>query len=103
MTLYNFTNSYGIMTYLEYPIILIQIFIMFYFVLKYKKLLHLPIVPISALTYTFTVIGFAMGVLPKNILSFMVVSMFFYIHIIMCLDPRTQWFSFFDDRLLSST
>uniref|UniRef100_A0A2A4JKU5 Solute carrier family 66 member 3 n=1 Tax=Heliothis virescens TaxID=7102 RepID=A0A2A4JKU5_HELVI len=72
MTLYNYTNNYGIMTYLEYPIILLQVYVMFYYVLKYKRLLCLSIVPITAIAYVSAVIGFVIGVLPKNILSYLV-------------------------------
>lgn len=40
--LYNYTNSYAILNYLEYPILLLQEYVLVYFVLKYKGLLELP-------------------------------------------------------------
>ncbi|CAH0703230.1 unnamed protein product [Spodoptera exigua] len=72
MTLYNFTNNYGIMTYLEYPIILLQVYVMFYYVLKFKKMLPSSAVPLGTLAYFSTVVGFVTGVLPKGILGYLV-------------------------------
>ncbi|KAI8431150.1 hypothetical protein MSG28_001195 [Choristoneura fumiferana] len=72
VTLYNFTNGYNVMTYLEYPIILVQIYVMFYYVMKYKNMLCIPMVPLGTVAYIITVCGFAMGVLPKDILSCLV-------------------------------
>ncbi|XP_047040863.1 solute carrier family 66 member 3 [Helicoverpa zea] len=72
MTLYNYTNDYGIMTYMEYPIILLQVYVMFYYVLKFKKMLCMSIVPITTIAYVSAVAAFAMGTLPKHILSYLV-------------------------------
>nr|XP_013189478.1 unnamed protein product [Amyelois transitella] len=72
MTLYNYTNQYSLMTYLEYPIILLQVYVMFYLVLKYKNKLNMPIVPIASIAYLIAVIGFAFDILPKSILSYLV-------------------------------
>ncbi|XP_022832763.1 PQ-loop repeat-containing protein 3 [Spodoptera litura] len=72
MTLYNFTNNYGIMTYLEYPIILLQVYVMFYYVLKFKKMLASSAVPLSTLAYFSAVIGFVTGALPKALLGYLV-------------------------------
>lgn len=72
MVLYNFTNRYSMLTYLEYPIILVQVYILFYYVLKYKNLLQLPIVPVATVAYTVTFIGFMFGCLPKSILTYLV-------------------------------
>lgn len=74
MTLYNFTNNYGIMTYLEYPIILLQVYVMFYYVLKFKKMLASSAVPLTTLAYFSAVVGFVTGALPKGILGYLVVS-----------------------------
>lgn len=74
MTLYNYTNSYGVMTYMEYPIILLQVYVLVYYVLKFKGLLSAPIVLITSLAYLTTSLGFALGILPKEILSYLVVS-----------------------------
>ncbi|KPJ09106.1 PQ-loop repeat-containing protein 3 [Papilio machaon] len=72
VTLYNFTNKYSLMTYMEYPIILMQMYILLYYVLKYKYLLGSCAVPISALVYFLTVLGFAVDFLPKDILYYLV-------------------------------
>ncbi|XP_075991126.1 solute carrier family 66 member 3 [Anticarsia gemmatalis] len=72
MTLYNFTNRYGVMTYMEYPIILLQVYVMTYYVLKFKNLLHLPITAIATVSYVLTVVGFSLEFLPKSILSYLV-------------------------------
>lgn len=72
MTLYSYTNNYSIMTYLEYPIILLQVYVMFYYVLKYKNMLALSAVPISAILYSVTIAAFVTGTIPKGILSYLV-------------------------------
>lgn len=74
MTLYNYLNNYGTMTYLEYPIILIQVYVMMFLVLKYKGMLDMPIVPVMTGLYFACISGFLIGVLPKSLLSLMVVS-----------------------------
>ncbi|XP_052751458.1 solute carrier family 66 member 3-like [Galleria mellonella] len=72
VTLYNYTNQYGLITYLEYPIILLQVYVLFYYVLKYKRLIQLPVVPIATLLYFGTVGALMVGLLPKSILSYLV-------------------------------
>ncbi|XP_012551521.2 PQ-loop repeat-containing protein 3 [Bombyx mandarina] len=72
MSLYNYTNKYNIMTYMEYPIILFQVYVMFYFVLKYKNMLNLPIIPVMVASYFASVFGFVMDLLPKQVLSYLV-------------------------------
>ncbi|XP_030019837.1 solute carrier family 66 member 3 [Manduca sexta] len=72
MTLYNYTNKYGIMTYMEYPIILFQVYVMFYYVLKFKNMLSMPMVPVLTTAYFATVLGFVLDLLPKQLLSYMV-------------------------------
>ncbi|XP_049885368.1 solute carrier family 66 member 3 [Pectinophora gossypiella] len=72
VTLYNYKNSYSIMTYMEYPIILVQIYVMLYYTIMYKRLMRYKVVPISAMTYVALVIGFASGMLPKDWLTYMV-------------------------------
>lgn len=71
VTLYNFTNQYSAMTYLEYPIILLQIYVMLYYVLKFRGLLSAPIVPLGTIIYVCTIFGFATEILPKDILSYL--------------------------------
>ncbi|XP_026315473.1 PQ-loop repeat-containing protein 3 isoform X2 [Hyposmocoma kahamanoa] len=72
MTLYNYTNHYGVLTYLEYPIILFQIFVMLYYTLLYKRMINLYIVPLAAMLYVAIVLSFIMEVLPSEILSYLV-------------------------------
>lgn len=72
MTLYNYTNQYSLMTYLEYPIILVQVYVMLYYVLKYKNLLSWPMLPVFTGVYTVAVLSFALGCLPKYILNYLV-------------------------------
>ncbi|CAG5039487.1 unnamed protein product [Parnassius apollo] len=72
VTLYNFTNSYSIMTYLEYPIILLQVYVLLYYVLKYRRLLWRPIITFAIFTYFASVLGFALGFFSRNLLSYMV-------------------------------
>lgn len=74
VTLYNFTNKYSLMTYMEYPIILVQMYIFLYYVLKYKHLLGSLAVPFAALVYFLTIMGFVIEFLPREILNFLVVS-----------------------------
>lgn len=76
MTLYNFTNHYGVMTYLEYPIILFQIFVMLYYALLYKRMMNFYIVPVAAMLYVAVVLSFIMELLPSDILAYLVVSVF---------------------------
>ncbi|XP_059055309.1 solute carrier family 66 member 3-like [Achroia grisella] len=71
VSLYNYTNEYGVITYLEYPIILMQVYIMFYYVLKYKRMLHLSIVPVVAMIYFSLVAAFMIGLIPKEILNYL--------------------------------
>lgn len=79
MTLYNFTNKYSLMTYLEYPIILLQVYVLVYYTLKYNNILNRPIVPLISITYIATVAGFAFNILPKEYLTFLVVSILVYL------------------------
>lgn len=77
------------MTYMEYPIILLQVYVMFYYVLKYKNLLRLPVVPIGVIGYVITVVGFMLAILPKDILSYLVVS-FIFLYLLIVIIMATQ-------------
>ncbi|XP_046996821.1 solute carrier family 66 member 3 [Schistocerca americana] len=71
MASYNFCNDYALLSYMEYPIILVQEIILIYLVLKYKNMVN---------TLSFAIFGiylgltsaFLTGVLPKTILSILV-------------------------------
>ncbi|CAH2103615.1 unnamed protein product [Euphydryas editha] len=71
VALYNFTNQYSVMTYLEYPIILLQIYVMLYYVMKFRGILSAPIVLLGTMMYFGTIFGFASELLPKEILSYL--------------------------------
>ncbi|KAJ2954180.1 hypothetical protein O0L34_g2414 [Tuta absoluta] len=73
VTLYNFTNKYSLLTYMEYPIIMVQIYVMLFYVLKYKHLLddgRATAVLAAVAGYVALVLAFAMQLLPKNLLSY---------------------------------
>ncbi|KAM3968471.1 solute carrier family 66 member 3-like [Aphomia sociella] len=72
VTLYNYTRRHRLITYLEYPFLLLQVYTMFYFVLKYKKMLHQPIVTISIAVYYSLIVAFMMGLLPKILFSYLI-------------------------------
>ncbi|XP_046977267.1 solute carrier family 66 member 3 [Vanessa cardui] len=72
VTLYNYTNQYSVMTYLEYPIILLQIYVLLYYVLKFKGYLSAPVVPLLITAYFAAVLSFVVGILPREILSYLV-------------------------------
>lgn len=59
--------------YLEYPLILAQQSILFYFVLKYKNLVIIEILLLSMLAYL-TIILFMAEILPRIVLDFLIVS-----------------------------
>jgi solute carrier family 66, member 3 len=73
--LYNFTNNYALLTYLEYPILLLQEYALIYYVLKYEKLMGSKNVKYTLIAYLVFVSGFGIGLLPKSILIFLIVSM----------------------------
>lgn len=79
MTSYNYTNGYSLLSYLEYPIILVQEYILIFLVLKYLN-------KINTWAFLFTIIYFVISscllfeVAPKIVLSFLAVSM----NIILC-------------------
>ncbi|CAB3226240.1 unnamed protein product [Arctia plantaginis] len=72
MSLYNYTNDYNVMTYLEYPIILVQVYVLLYYVLRYQRLLDTTIVPMAVGSYVIIVLSFMLGFLPKKILRILV-------------------------------
>lgn len=70
---YNYCYGYPILLYLEYPLILAQQSILFYFVLKYKNRLNIDVVMLPLLIYL-TIILFMSEILPKIILEYIIVS-----------------------------
>lgn len=74
MMLYNYTYSYALLSYLEYPILLVQEYVLVALVLKYKNMLN---------QNTFGAIGaywilfllFAYQICPRFLLAMAVVSL----------------------------
>lgn len=70
---YNYRNGYAILSYMEYPIILVQELVLIYFVIYYKDLMNTKSF-IGAGIYFSIAGGFLSGILPREILTFLVVS-----------------------------
>ncbi|XP_043801447.1 solute carrier family 66 member 3 [Apis laboriosa] len=68
MTSYNFTNGYSVLSYLEYPIILFQEYILIFLVLKYLNKINIFSILVSIL-YIATSISLAMQLIPKFVLT----------------------------------
>ncbi|CAB0030929.1 unnamed protein product [Trichogramma brassicae] len=71
MTCYNYTNGYGILSYMDYPIILIQEYVLIFLVLKYLNLINTPML-LAVFGYFLIFIGLLTNSLPKTILTIMV-------------------------------
>ncbi|VVC99782.1 uncharacterized protein LOC126978446 [Leptidea sinapis] len=72
MTLYNYKNDYAISTYLEYPVILLQVYFMIYLVLCAKRLLKHKFTISGIILYFIGAISFLMDLIPKETLTFIV-------------------------------
>ncbi|VVC39384.1 Hypothetical protein CINCED_3A023554 [Cinara cedri] len=70
-TCYNYTNNYSLMSYLEYPIILIQQYILIGTVLFYNNRLNVQVLILSAL-YIGIFTAFVYGLIPSSILTILV-------------------------------
>ncbi|XP_006624877.1 solute carrier family 66 member 3 [Apis dorsata] len=68
MTSYNFTNGYSVLSYLEYPIILFQEYILIFLVLKYLNKINIFSILVSIL-YIAISISLAMQLIPKFVLT----------------------------------
>ncbi|XP_065076022.1 solute carrier family 66 member 3-like [Ochlerotatus camptorhynchus] len=69
--LYNFTNGYAFLSYMEYPILLVQEYVLVYVVLKYKNMLNKPAYIWSGV-YVAVFSAFAIGVLPSSLIMMLV-------------------------------
>lgn len=69
--LYNFTNGYAFLSYMEYPILLIQEYVLVYVVLKYENLLGKKAFIWSGV-YAAVFFGFASGIIPSSLLMMLV-------------------------------
>lgn len=87
---YNYRNGYAILSYLEYPIILIQELVLILCVLYYKDLLDTNAF-IGAGMYFSVAFGFLSGLVPLGILAFLVVRSKY----LPVLNTTTVYFSHF--------
>ena len=78
MTCYNYCNSYALLSYLEYPIILVQEIILIFLVLKYVALLGTKSFACFGLYIAITG-AFLCGLLPKTVLAVLAVSTIMYL------------------------
>uniref|UniRef100_U5EXY8 Solute carrier family 66 member 3 n=1 Tax=Corethrella appendiculata TaxID=1370023 RepID=U5EXY8_9DIPT len=69
--LYNYTNRYAFLSYMEYPILLLQEYVLILLVLKYKDLLNPTAYKWIGIYWTIF-FGFALGILPGSLLMLMV-------------------------------
>lgn len=66
--LYNYVNGYAMLSYLEYPILMVQEYILVYYVLLYKGLLGDQKMKISIVVYWILFVLFALRLAPGWIL-----------------------------------
>ncbi|XP_078041464.1 solute carrier family 66 member 3 [Augochlora pura] len=70
MTSYNYTNGYSVLSYLEYPIILLQEYILIFLVLKHLNKLNTFFIMFTGL-YFITSASLALQIIPKIVLTFL--------------------------------
>ena len=85
MTCYNYCNSYALLSYLEYPIILVQEIILIFLVLKYMALVGTKSFACFGLYMAITG-AFVCGLLPKTILAVLAVSIMMYLVCVIMID-----------------
>lgn len=73
MTSYNYTNGYSLLSYLEYPIILVQEYILIFFVLKYLKRINMWSFLGSIIYFTLSSC-LLLGIVPKIVLTMLAVG-----------------------------
>lgn len=73
MWMYNVCFGYSLISYMEYPLLLVQQTILFYFVLKFNQLISVEIALFSLLL-VITMLLFMTEMLPRVILAFLIVS-----------------------------
>lgn len=73
MMLYNYCYGYSLLSYMEYPVLLVQEYILIFLVLKYKRLLVQNTYAAVA-GYFAVVLLFAYQILPTFLLTVLVVS-----------------------------
>lgn len=73
MMMYNYCYGYAFLSYLEYPVLLLQEYVLIYLVLKYKRLLANNAYAITG-AYFAAVLLFGYHILPKFLLAILVVN-----------------------------
>lgn len=73
MMMYNYCHGYAFLSYLEYPVLLVQEYILIFLVVKYKNLLGNNAYAIAG-GYAVAVLAFGYNILPKFLLALIVVS-----------------------------
>lgn len=73
MMMYNYCYGYSLLSYMEYPVLLVQEYILIFMVLKYKRQLNQRTYA-SAGGYIAVVLMFGYQILPKFMLALLVVS-----------------------------
>ncbi|RZF48084.1 hypothetical protein LSTR_LSTR002150 [Laodelphax striatellus] len=68
---YNFVNEYALLSYMEYPIIILQEFILIFFVLRYMELINAKSVSIFVVYMTITC-AFLSKLIPPSALTYMI-------------------------------
>lgn len=81
MMCYNYSNGYSFLSYMEYPILLVQEYVLILMVLKYSDMLNTKSY-IAAGCYVGVLGGFLSKTLPKNILFTLVVSLLFLLNFV---------------------
>ncbi|CAG9857479.1 unnamed protein product [Phyllotreta striolata] len=71
MMSYNFRSGYALLSYLEYPIILVQELILIFFVLYYKQLLNKYSL-VGSIIYVSAATSLLAGLVPSGLLAFLV-------------------------------
>lgn len=71
--LYNFTNSYRLMNYFEYVILIVQNYILIAIVLFFRQQINRKTVIICS-AYFSLIFLFSYAILPKSLLTLMIVS-----------------------------
>jgi len=73
MTSYNYTNGYSLLSYLEYPIILIQEYVLIFLVLKYLSRINMWSF-LCAIIYFVLSSCLLLGIIPKIVLILLAVG-----------------------------
>lgn len=73
MMLYNYTYEYSLLSYMEYPVLIVQEYILVALVLQYKRMLNQNTI-IYICGYFVLMLSFAYQILPRFFIAMLVVS-----------------------------